>query len=467
MYALILVTPLIVYRYPLGGINLSLQRVFLLLAVLSAGVAIAHGSRDRRRLRLMLTSRPVVLALGALASFIVYEVARTGPSQQPDYARRFVGGLVVGFALITTIVAVLDSAAKVRAGIVAFVASAVLPVLVGLYQLLAPALGYAATLPFAGTLAVDPIFLGTFQADLGGTLVGRIPSTLAAPAFFGEFLVLTITATSALLVGGRIPRSWTVLAVPGLALAWVALIATVSRSAWLLMAVGLAMLLFHSHRELRAMISRRPRIWWTAPGLAVVLAIFLLTTTVPTGRLISSSIGSLSPEEANAPVVPALRSESSGRSGILTLNPPAVSAPGNSSAASTRTHISLRGDALRVFREHPVFGAGLGNLGPALRQPPGVSSAQTYGFTLLAEGGVVGFGLFVLFLGTVLLPVRQAFLRARGRVMRPYLLALYIGVALLTLTNVILYDTLFRDTSWVVLGLAVAAAGSSWRGDRA
>ena len=70
---------------------------------------------------------------------------------------------------------------------------------------------------------------------------------------------------------------------------------------------------------------------------------------------------------------------------------------------------------------------------------------------------MVGVLILLLFMGSILIPVRRVFVRNGDPGWHPYLLALYIGVALLMFNNLLIYDTLFRDTSWVLIGLGLVA----------
>lgn len=446
-YALIVVSPLTVYRIKVG-VNLSPQRAMLLLL---AGALCVEFARRRRKV--VLPRRPVVVALGATAAFFVYELLQLTRTEQLDFSGRFIGGFAAGLLIIVVLLLAIDSERALRRGVVAFYVSAVIPLALGLYQLAGASLGFVPTLPFAGLLSTDQLFLGNFSTEVGGLAVPRVPSTLAAPAFFGEFLAFVAIAGVAWLLLVRERRLARVVPVAALvALGIVNLVATFARSAWLLFAVGSVMVAFHARAQfVPALFGPGRR--WLVPGLVILCVAAIPILPFRLGDVATGALHSID-LRVNGSDSAVVEQRYAGET--LTLNPPVDA---NSPTASTLTHINLRKEALTLFKQHPLSGVGLGNYGVQTNQVGGVSSAQTYGFTVLAEGGAIGFALFAAMLAALIFAIRQAYLSCpRATELGAALLGLYVVVVLLAVNNLVLYDTLYRDTSFVLLALALAGA---------
>ena len=333
------------------------------------------------------------------------------------------------------------------------------PSSIGFYQLIGTALGYEPALPFARFLSTDALFLANFTAKVGGAAVPRVPSTLAAPAFFGEFLAFLAVALIAMLLVGGERRPWRVVAnVLFLAVVLVSLVATLARSAWILFALGAVVVLFHGRRQLVPALMGQGR-RWVLPATALAFLVMLPVFSFSVGDAFSNAVDSFKPGPGDEG--PRVSRAYSGTT--LTLNPP--SADVNSATASTETHVTLREDAVKLFEKRPVLGVGLGNYGVRIGQDDGVSSAQTYGFTVLAEGGIVGLTLFLLMLTALVLAARSAYRRSGSTGVIPAaLLGLYVIVLMLAVNNLLLYDTLYLDTSWAIMALALAGANVVGRG---
>ena len=445
LYAMILVSPLVVYRLDFLGFNLSAQR----LLVLSAGGTWVLRHLIHRRLPLP-PSRKILVVLGVFALLISYEAAQLLRTVQLGFALSFVAGLVGGFVIVSVIVLILDTAQKLKLGVTAFLASSVIPLALGLYQTLGMRLGYPPVLPFKSYLySGAPI--DAFPILIQGGFFVRASSDVGAPAFHGEYIVFVTMFLLALLIYRR--SSATQLAAVGLLLTLTgfSLLSTIARSAWLLMAVGLVFIAFHARKDLWSFVTGRLS-RWVLPGVATGMIVLVLITAFPLVGVFQDSVGSvvwepkrqLTAEEIEAGV-----------------NEPVDASP-NVLRQSTSEHQQLRLGAVDIFLKNPVFGVGLGNLGVATEQLPGTSSAQATGFNFLAEGGLVGILVLALFMGAFLLPIRSAFLRHRGNpILGPYLMGLYGCVFLLVLNNTVIYDTLFSDYAWVILGLSLAAVRAS------
>jgi O-antigen ligase len=445
-YTLIVLSPLTVYRVSVG-INLSPQRLMLLL--LAGTLCFEIARRGRRPPRL---SRHALVALAAMLAFFAYELTQLTRTQQSAFSARFLGAYAAGMLVVAVLVVVIDSELVLRRAILAFWLSAIVPVAIGLYQLIGASLGFIPTLPFASLLSTDQLFLGNFTTEVRGLAVPRVPSTMAAPAFFGEFLAFVAIAMLALLLLAGERRARRLLpAAALLALALVNLVATFARSAWLLFALGALMVVLQARHQLKAALFAPGR-RWLLPAVAVICVALLPILPVPVGETVSGVIDSLDIGRDSAGAIVEQRYAGE----TLTLNPTTIDA--QSTAASTETHLQLRRSALELFAERPLTGIGLGNYGVRTDQVEGVSSAQSYGFTVLAEGGLIGIALFATMLLALVAVARRAYRsRARDTPLGAALLGVYVIVGLLVLNNLVLYDTLYLDTSWIVMGLAIAA----------
>jgi O-antigen ligase len=447
VYAMIFVSPLIVYRLPFEGVSLNLQRLFLVLAL---GAWVVH--RLVKRDFSLPDLRAVLPTLGVFALLIAYWAVQLPFTRQPGYAYQFVALLIGGFVIVSTIALILNTTRKLKIGVLVFIASSLIPLGVGLYQGMAAAFaGFTSKVPFARTLSYDPRFIKNVSTTIQGERIPRIPGTLGSPSFFGEFLVYVILFLGLLLIYKRLSTPRTLLTGVLLSVSLFCLIATISRSAWLLMALGLVLVVFHARRRLWAFLKGRG---WVVPGIAAGTVALLMVANFPLGLVADSSLDSVVPgyEPQFSSYTPTL---------IAAEKVATESESGESQSGlerSTESHLKFRAEAVGMFLENPVFGVGLGNFGDNAGQPERLSSAHAYGFTFLAEGGIVGVAVLLLFMGSFLVPVRRALRREGGHTSwRPYLLGIYICLLLLMFDNLLIYNTLLRDTSWILLGLGLVA----------
>lgn len=440
VYAMIFVSPLVVYRAELFGVSLSLQRLFLMLA---AGTWLANRLAKRD----LSLPRPglALVPLGAFALLIVYELAQLPITTQPGYAYQFVAKMIAGFVLVSMMLVVLDSPRKLGRGMLAFLASSVIPLAIGLYQTLGGVFGYEPRLPFWEQLPFDDRFLLNLTFRVYGEEIPRISSTLASPPFFGQYLTFVALLLGIMLVYKKLSILHTVAAGSMLTVALFCLLYTVSRSAWLVAALGLVMVAALARRELLAFLKGRIS-RWVLPGVVAGVLSLVLVSGFPLGLMVDSSLDT---------IVPGYKPQLSSQAGTLLASTdgqnatPSAGADSSGLQRSIDKHFGLRAEAVRVFMDNPVFGVGLGNSG---------TSAHSYGFTFLAEGGIVGIAILLLFLGSFVLSVRRVLqIASPGREWRSYLLWLYICLVLLMINNLFLYNTMLRDTSFVLLGLGLAA----------
>ena len=124
---------------------------------------------------------------------------------------------------------------------------------------------------------------------------------------------------------------------------------------------------------------------------------------------------------------------------------------------------------LKVFREHPVFGVGLGNYPfyySELSGSPVIVVASTFSlyFRLLTELGIIGTSLFLLFVVTTLWRLLRVIKRSSDRMLRPTAIAALISIVGVMIARVGL-DGLYTDSYiWVMLGIGVAIPWLAYRG---
>jgi O-antigen ligase len=127
--------------------------------------------------------------------------------------------------------------------------------------------------------------------------------------------------------------------------------------------------------------------------------------------------------------------------------------------------------AVGVWRSAPLWGVGLGNYGPAVAADPlvrpdaGWDIVNNQYLESLAETGVVGLLLLLLFWGWVVVRSFVAYARAREPLLRALLGGLTAAfVAILVQYN--FFSTLYIMHIWVVIGLLVALQNIALFGER-
>ena len=123
-----------------------------------------------------------------------------------------------------------------------FVASSLIPLGIGLYQAMGRTLGYAPRLPFWERLILEDRFLLNLVFRAYGEEIPRISATLAAPSFFGEYLVFIALFLGIILIYKKLSVFHTVLVGGLLTVVLFCLLATVSRSAWILAVLSLVLI---------------------------------------------------------------------------------------------------------------------------------------------------------------------------------------------------------------------------------
>jgi len=414
-YVMIFVTPLIAYRYSVPlGFYLTLQRLVVILILLFLVVRLAIVAKVH------IPQKRVDIAL---ITFNVYLLARLLDTPNFNVAIARLLSVASGTVMIFTLVAILDTRRAIIRATKTFLAASILPIGIGLYQTVAfYMLGHVAQLPFREFTRIregSHLELAAFYVREG---YQRIASTLGAPNFFGEYLGIIIVLLLALTVVAKLPRFKKrglalIIGMPLLILLW---LSTYARSAWLATIMGILALGYYAlHSRVRL---SRPLV---ATGIAVLLGFgIVLGHLLPSDVLLFRAISLLNP-----------------------------------TTGGVSRHLEMRLQAIDIFLKNPALGAGLGGYGVYVGQV-GMSVAHSQFLLELAEGGVVGFILFLNFVSCFIFPLIRK-LRTWPRqdtLYRAILLGLIGAVFLVLVNNVILYNTLYRETNWVLFGLALAAA---------
>ena len=326
----------------------TLLRDRLVVVLVWIGVAVGVSTL-RRPIAMRLRISVALVVLSALLA-----VARS--ADPPELALRSAVDRI-GPVLLVPLLASLDPAVGGRAiGGFAFVASLIV----------AGAIGNA--------FGIDPTGLG-----LGSTRDGRVAGALGHPGLLGSFLlvaipVLVLRSIEAIRRSRRI--AWGLVA----GLAGVALVLSRSRSAWLAAALVFPAVV------LLAVPRRRWLPWLPAIGVAVALAVSLLSEGPIASRLASTS----------------------------------------KSDPTVASRLEMWRASLSIAAESPILGGGTGAFArrfPALRSPdyPVVQPNRNVFdelphseyLTLLAEEGILGLAATLLLVGLVLVPALRSIARER------------------------------------------------------
>ena len=415
--ALLFTTPLLAYRQELLGFNLTLQRIFLFLGLLAVLLRLATG----RRVILPWTA-PVFL-LGAYTLLKAIDLSRT---LKPDFVLRQISILLVGLMIIALLAAALRTAEELDRARRVFVLAAVLPVLLAIHQFVSVLRGTIPTLPLQQFLSArepdDARLHVAVQFVVGdwGQFV-RVSGSLGGAPPFGEYMAMMLCVVAAQLVAPREIRGRLLPKILAFVVMFGLLATTFSRSAWLCGFIGLSAILLLLARDGRVSIVRAAARFFPL----VVLALAVTLVVVNADALRENVLSLLRPTE--------------GRAG---------------------QHLSLRMHAMRIFLDHPLIGVGLGNFGALTGQGGELSSAHAVVVTEFAEGGLLGtallLGTLFTMLGTLGLEIRA---RARTDTTFFFAVGIFGALTVLIVNNLFLYDTLFRDTGWAVMSLAIVATG--------
>lgn len=404
---LIATAPLEVYRSSSSaGANLSLFRLALL-------VAFAMYVRDLVRRRQQL---PTALAVpfAIYGAFLTWQVlsllfVTANKSLAYRYLGQYAGGLAAAF-IVTRYARRRD--AQVLVALVG--ASVVLPILASIYRVFSVKGGGQGDLPGLNELPLNPTIEAARQTGsflLDGTQ--RLSGTFSDPNHFAfyagtVFLVLAGAVCRMLVTRPRGTARATLASGLLLVAVGVTVVGTYSRSAWLLVAVGLIVIAILLGR---AFWSRR-RLLLTGVGLAVIVGV---VTPLVASRLSASE-------------------------------------PGN--AISTNEHVHTMRVAVKLAVHHPLLGVGLAGYGRYVGEPPLVSAAHSTWLTVAAELGLPG--LLLLFAAVIVTTGAAIRSSYRGPPADRALLAGFTGAFVgLAVANVF-YDVWMDDFQWMLFGLVLA-----------
>ena len=236
----------------------------------------------------------------------------------------------------------------------------------------------------------------------------RVNSVFWDPSIYGRFLVVAILALLVVVLFVRDLRT-ALAATAAIAVIWAGLYFSYSQSSFAALAAGVVILAIFA---------------WGRRGIALAVATALV-------------VG------AAALAVPSVRHDVLGhRSG--------------KSATSGRGTLVRRG--LHIAVHHPVAGVGLGGFKHAYAElaglkgrEPNAAASHTTPVTVAAEGGIVGFALYVWLLVAALLLAFRRFARDL-----PGLAALTFGLVIAAVAvHSLFYNAFFEDpTVWAAIGLA-------------
>lgn len=388
VYGAIFTAPLNVYRRSLPDqigplhppdVNLSLFRVCVLVAAVGLGVRLVRAFRARDAWLIAAARRivPALVVTLAAVLWIGYESTRSlwglGATSASAYAFFFLAVLVMALALLIEAVS-----PRVVLGVAA--GSAVLPLLYACYQFVQPGTSvekYNTPVLFSKIIDApahtDAVRAGSFRQG-----VFRPAATFSDYNFLAVFAAATV-----------------ILADPG---TWV----TTPWRRWALHALRAVALL------VVAVTSSRT-------GLIIVAAYLFFRYGPAVVRRFRRFAREHGPAKSAIVAVAASVVLGFGSVGV------AVS---RSAPASTSDHLRTVRQAVSLWREFPIDGAGLANFGYVFGQAPDRSSAQSFPFTILAEQGVIGLLLIAL---VVWGPGVRLALRGRGLEAAPLAVVFLVG----------------------------------------
>ncbi|MCW3068677.1 MAG: lipid core-O-antigen ligase-like enyme [Solirubrobacterales bacterium] len=406
--ALLIVTaPLEVYRSSSGaGLNVSVFRLALAVGVAALAVDVLRGRKNFTGV----VAVPFVIYAGLLAWQLISLLFVTA---NHSLAYRFLGQYAAGLAAAFVITCYVERRdLRVLAGLCG--AAAVLPLIAGAFRVFSVSGGGSGDLPGLSEL---PLNLAIEAARQGGSSLlngtQRLNATFADPNQFGfyiatAFLVLLGAVCSALFfekrIAWRTATSYILFAVS----AGVAIVGTYSRSAWVLAAVGVAVL--------AALLGRS---FWTRQRTiaACIVGVIALGLASP---LVVSRLGS--------------------------------SEPGN--VKSTQVHTHTMSIAFKLVAHHPLTGVGLGGYGRYDNQPLLISSAVSTFLTVTAELGIPG--LMLLVAAVVVTSVAAIRSVLRSPVADRALLAGFVAAFIGLVVGNIVGEVWMNDFQWVLFGSLIA-----------
>ena len=340
--ALLMITaPLEVYRTPLLGVNVSLFRLSLGIAILAVATKVVQTSSRR------FTRDRIVVVYVALLGVMLLSLLLT--SENTSLGLRLISQVAIGI-VTAMLVAHLVAAVPVVWVAGLWIAGAALPLLAGIWQGLAIDLGAQPDLPFLDVLPVASGLDISRETIYFGNEV-RIRGTFGDPNHFAVYVLLALGMTGALVHNFRRKRELPMVVTVVLlgAAGAGALIATYSRSGW---AAGVVVAL------------------GAIPFLRRPIANLGVKALLPLAALVAIGIA------VAVPAAPAI----TGR----------LDDDEQSNVMSNEQHAETMKVAWRDLRRHPIDGIGVSGFGRQLHQGSRTSGAHSSYLTVAAELGSAG-----------------------------------------------------------------------------
>ncbi|HSE08341.1 MAG TPA: O-antigen ligase family protein [Nocardioidaceae bacterium] len=124
----------------------------------------------------------------------------------------------------------------------------------------------------------------------------------------------------------------------------------------------------------------------------------------------------------------------------------------NLQAGNLNSRETVWAEAFRLIQDHPVLGVGAGAFREAAVGANKVG--HNFALSLLAEVGVVGFGLFMAMLIAALLPIRH---------LSPLLRGMWVALFTAWLFSAVLHNWEYRKQTWLFIALVIAYGALSDR----
>lgn len=255
----------------------------------------------------------------------------------------------------------------------------------------------------------------------------RVQALSAEPLYFANYIFIPLLIGVALWIQGQVEKVFPKWAIVVLSIALlVNFILAISRGAYI--AGGVVLILF--------LLIQAKVIF----QLKNTLAFILITAVVLTGSylaLLKSEPRAIDEFIAHLEV----QDRSVGESVVSRLN------------ASTQ--------ALKIFQDHPFFGAGLGNFGPIVQNDPSEKPGSGWFIVndeyleLLAENGAVGLITFIVLCLAIFFRAAVAYFRSQDKLLKVLVLGLslaFIGI----LVQYATFSTLYIFHIWFLIGLLAA-----------
>jgi O-antigen ligase len=433
-FVLVVLTLPLMYGFVLNiGGNLRVAYLFTLLAF-----AVGLHQRELRQF----PKQPAIILLSAFVLFAAVSIAFTfgvdtsGPREAGSGFRVSPYRSVIQFGQLMLMVTAfyltlnyITSPARLRRfSNLVFWATAVVT-LYGIYDFVTALY----SLPFFSVIYDLSYYSGGADSpaiSFGGARIPRPRSTFGEPLDLSIFLFFGITYSIATLSSERsIPPRWFKISL--ILLGCLLFAAANSRSSLLSMLFVLPIVLWLA----RGYVTRLRLV---LIGAAIYLALALLLFPLAGGKRSISG-----PFEFY-------------RERLMTVKYIGASLKGDPAGAPIGRGYSV---PFRIFREHPIFGVGIGNYpfyySKGQDQVLVASSFSLY-FRLLTELGVVGTSIFLLFVGAILWRLFRVLKSSLDLGVRPFVVATIVAIVGVMIARVG-WDGLYTDSYlWVMLGAGVA-----------